>query len=85
MNLVVETKTVKINKETYAKLCEIAGELQSKLKRPVSLDEAMEHLLKEKTLKTTDFAGAWSMSDEEEAEIMKSLREAWAHWKFPKD
>jgi len=36
-----EAKTIKISKETYVKLSEVAGELQMKLKRPVSFDEAM--------------------------------------------
>ncbi len=80
-----EAKTVKVGKEVYARLCEVAGELQVKLKRPVSLEEAMKYLLKERKLKMSDFAGTWSMSDEEEAEILKSLREAWSLWKFPKE
>jgi len=80
-----EVKTVKISKETYAKLSEIAGELQMKLKRPVSLDEAMRYLLEEKRLKPSDFAGAWNMSEEEEAEVFKSLREMWSRWKLPKE
>jgi len=83
--LVTAVKSVKISKEMYERLCEVAGELQVKLKRPVSLDEAMEYLLKERKLKVSDFAGAWSMSDEEEAEIVKSLREGWSRWKFPKE
>lgn len=83
--LVTEAKSVKISREMYERLCEVAGELQVKLKRPVSLDEAMEYLLKERKLKVSDFAGAWSMSDEEEAEILKSLREGWSRWKFPKE
>ncbi|MGC9345277.1 MAG: hypothetical protein ACP5ER_00585 [Candidatus Bathyarchaeales archaeon] len=80
-----EVKTVKVSKETYARLCEIAGELQMKLKRRVSLDEAMEYLLKERKLRLSDFAGAWSMSDQEEAEILKSLREVWSRWKLQRE
>ena len=74
-------RTVKVSKELYERLCEVAGELQVKLKRRVSLDEAMEYLLREKRLKVSDFAGALSMSDEEEAEILRSLREGWSRWK----
>jgi predicted CopG family antitoxin len=37
-----KTKTIKVGKEIYEKLCEVAGELQVKLKHPVSLDEALE-------------------------------------------
>ncbi|MGC9086939.1 MAG: hypothetical protein ACP5IT_12170, partial [Thermoproteota archaeon] len=76
-----ETKTIKISKETYAKLSEIAGELQTKLKRPVSLDEAMRYLFslrrRKKGIKITDLAGSWDMSDEEWAEIRASLTEVW--------
>ncbi|MEM2882677.1 MAG: hypothetical protein QXL35_05480 [Candidatus Bathyarchaeia archaeon] len=42
----VEMKTIKVSKETYIKLSELVGELQIKLKRPVSLDEAMRYLLR---------------------------------------
>lgn len=83
--LVTEAKSVKISRQMYERLCEVAGELQGKLKRPVSLDEAMEYLLKERKLKVSDFAGAWSMSDEEEVEILRSLRVGWSRWKSPKE
>jgi len=77
-----EVKTVKISKETYARLSEIAGELQMRLKRPVSMDEAMRHLitLKGKGVKITDLAGSWDVSEEEVVEIKASLREAWKKW-----
>jgi len=79
-----KTKTIKISKEMYAKLSEIAGELQMRLKRPVSLDEAMKYLisLREKTTKITDLAGSWDISDTELAEIKTSLKEAWKRWKL---
>ncbi|MEQ9714023.1 MAG: hypothetical protein ABGF52_00650 [Candidatus Asgardarchaeum sp.] len=71
-------KTIKIRVETYKKLNEFVGLLQSRLKRPVSLNEAIQYLLKlsEKT-KISSFAGAWKMSDEEEKEIMGSLKRLW--------
>lgn len=77
-----EVKTVKISKETYAKLSEVAGELQMKLKRPVSLDEAMKYLLslRGKGVKITDLAGSLDISEEELAEIKASLAEAWRKW-----
>ena len=80
-----EVKTVKISKETYARLSEIAGELQIRLKRPVSLDEAMRYLLslRGKGVKITDLAGSWDVSDEEVAEIRASLTEAWKKWRLP--
>lgn len=77
-----EVKTVKISKETYARLSEVAGELQMKLKRPVSLDEAMKYLLslRGKGVKITDLAGSLDISEEELAEIKASLAEAWRKW-----
>ena len=80
-----DVKTVKISRETYARLSEIAGELQMKLKRPVSLDEAMKYLigLKGKGTKITDLAGSWDISEEELAEIRASLTEAWRRWRLP--
>jgi predicted CopG family antitoxin len=82
---VTEVKTIKISKETYVKLSKVAGELQIRFKRPVSLDEAMKYLLSlkrgEKRFKITDLAGSWDMSDEEWIEIRASLAEAWKKWK----
>jgi len=80
-----EVKTVKISRETYARLSEIAGELQMKLKRPVSLDEAVRHLitLRGKGIRITDLAGSWDVSEDEVAEIKASLREAWRKWRLP--
>jgi len=81
----VEVKTVKISKATYARLSEIAGELQMRLKRPVSLDEAMRYLisLRGKGVRITDLAGSWDVSEEELAEIRASLTEAWRRWRLP--
>jgi predicted nucleic acid-binding Zn-ribbon protein len=77
-----EAKAIKISKETYAKLCEIAGELQIRKKRPVSIEEAMQHLIKqrEKGMKITDLAGSWSMTDKEFKEISESINGAWERW-----
>jgi len=80
-----ESRTVKISKETYASLSEIAGELQMRLKHPVSLDEAVKYLigLKSRGVKITDLAGSWDVSEEEVAEIRASLAEAWKRWRPP--
>lgn len=78
-----ETKAVKVSKETYAKLNQIAGELQIKLRRPVSIEEAMNHLIKQKERgsRISDLAGSWSVTDEELAEIKISISEMWQKWK----
>lgn len=78
-----ELKAVKISKETYAELSAIAGELQTKKKRPVSIDEAMKYLIRRsrKGRKISDLAGSWSMNAEEADEIKASIDKAWETWK----
>lgn len=85
MTKVTESKTIKVSKETYAELSEIAGELQLKLKRPVSLEEAIKQLtkLRKKGTKISDLAGSWKISDKETEEIKSAIDEAWKNWKIP--
>lgn len=85
MTKVTESKTIKVSKETYAELSEIAGELQLKLKRPVSLEEAIKQLTKrrKKGTKISDLAGSWKISDKETEEIKSAIDEAWKNWKIP--
>ena len=77
-----EAKAIKVSKETYAKLSEIAGELQMKLRRPVSIEEAMKDLIKqrEKGRKISDLAGSWNITDAEFKEIKSSIDESWKKW-----
>lgn len=77
--------TVKVNEKTYKRLNKLAGELRARFGRPVSLDEALDYLAKEGKPKPGDFAGAWSMTDEEEAEIFEELREFWGRWKHQRE
>jgi hypothetical protein len=75
-----ECKTIKVSKETYAELSQIAGELQVKLSRPVSLEDAIKHLTKKrkKVTKISDLAGLWKdMSDEEAAQMEAAIDESW--------
>ncbi|MDV3278466.1 MAG: hypothetical protein LYZ69_08390 [Nitrososphaerales archaeon] len=76
--------TVKVSKKTYRELNEIAGKLRARLRRPVSVDEAIEFAMKQNRLKPSDFAGSLSLTNEEEAQISKSLEEFWSRWKFPR-
>lgn len=78
-----ELKAIKVSKETYAELSAIAGELQVKLKRPVSIEEAMKHLInkRKKGKKITDLAGSWNITDEEAKEIKSSISQVWETWK----
>jgi len=80
-----ESKSIKVSRETYAELSEIAGELQLKLKRPVSIEEAIKQLTKrrKKGAKISDLAGSWKISDEEAQEIKTSIDETWKKWKMP--
>ena len=77
-----EVKTIKVSKETYAKLNEIAGELQIKLRRSVSIEEAMKDLIKrkEKGRKISDLAGSWNITDAELKEIETSIEDSWKGW-----
>jgi len=77
-----EVKAIKVSKETYAKLSEIAGELQVRLRRPVSIEEAMKDLIKrkEKGRKISDLAGSWKITETEFIEIKSSINESWQKW-----
>ena len=55
-----ELKAVKVSKETYAELNAIAGELQVKLKRSVSIEEAMKHLINKEERKK-NYRFSWIM------------------------
>lgn len=80
-------KSVKIKESTYKKLNELAGIFQKKFKRPVSLDEVINLLLKKTETNTKsilDFAGIWEMSDEEEKELLNELKAVWSQWKIKK-
>lgn len=80
-----EGKSIKVSKETCAELSEIAGELQFKLKRPVSIEEAIKQLTKrrKKGVKISDLAGSWKISDNEAEAIKASIETAWKKWKIP--
>lgn len=81
--MTAELKAIKISKETYAELSAIAGELQIKTKKPVSMDEAMKYLIRrsKKGRKISDLAGSWIMSDDEAKEVKESIAKAWKTWK----
>lgn len=79
-----ELKAIKVSKETYGELSAVAGELQIKLKRPVSIEEAMKHLLRQRQKgrqRITDLAGSWDVTDEEAEKIKASINKVWETWK----
>ena len=75
--------TLRVSKETQAKLEKMGRELSMELGRPVSMDEVLERLLNRHRLKPSDFQGAWKMTDKEAKEFFKSLQEHWSRWKYP--
>jgi predicted CopG family antitoxin len=78
-----DTKTITISPMIYAELNAFMGILSDRLKRRVSINDALENLLpRAHRNKPSDFAGAWVMSDEEEEEIKKSLKELWGTWEL---
>jgi hypothetical protein len=79
--------TVKVSDQTYKKLNELAGELRSRLGRPVSVDEALDFALKQgRRPKPSDYAGSWSMTSEEEKRIFRDdLQKMWKRWKPRKE
>lgn len=81
----VSFKTIKIKDETYANINVFIGELRKELKRPVSVDEALRHLLKIKKnrkIRPSQFAGGWKMEEKEVEEIKKELKEGWKKWEL---
>ena len=78
-------RSVRVEERTYRKLSQASGRLQAMMGRPVSLDEAIWHLLKgaRETGKISDVAGSWDMSESEARKIAKALREGWKRWKLP--
>lgn len=75
--------TIRVNDDIYKELNRVAGMLRLELGRPVSMDDVLQHLLKTRGLKPSDFQGAWKMTDEEAEDLLRTLREAWSRWKYP--
>lgn len=72
------TKSIKISEETYKKLVEVAGRLQSELKRSISIEDAIKYLMRRRI---SDLSGSWDVSDEEAREIKESLRKGRKAWR----
>ncbi len=75
----MESKTIKIKKETYVWLLGLAAEMQKKEGRVISFDETLTNLRKNKMKKKKDirnFAGIWKdMTDKEANKIKSSIKE----------
>ncbi len=70
--------SIKISEENYEKLSDLSGRLRQKLKKPVSINDAISYLYK--TTKLSDLAGSWKMSDMEADDFIKSIRKDWKKW-----
>ena len=79
-----ESKTIRLDMETYKELCKIAGVLQTQLGHPVSLGDAIKFLLNKirKKNRITDLAGTWDVTEEEIKEIRDSLEQGWIRWRI---
>ncbi len=78
----VSFKTIKIKIETYESINVLVGDLMKELKRPVSMDEALRFLLKNRENKPSQFAGGWKMDEEEFEKIKRGLKETWKRWEL---
>jgi len=77
------SKTIKISEKSYNKLNAFAGSLRAKEGKPISIDKALSELFERSTKgKATDFAGSWSMSEEEAENIKNDLKRHWKTWKI---
>jgi hypothetical protein len=72
-------KTIKISDENYSLLAEFAGKLQTALKKPVSIDEALSQLLGKEDI--MNLAGSWNLSDKEAEILKKEIEELWSKWR----
>lgn len=73
------SKTIKVSDETYSLLAEFAGKLQTALRKPVSLDEALSQLLGKEDI--MNLAGSWNLSDKEAEILKKEIEELWSEWR----
>ncbi|MCX9073383.1 MAG: hypothetical protein OIN88_01805 [Candidatus Methanoperedens sp.] len=78
----VSYKTIKIRDETYESINVLIGDLMKELKRPVSIDEAIRYLLKNRKNRPSKFAGGWKMDEKESEKIKKELKESWKRWEL---
>ncbi len=75
------TKAIKVSEENYKWLCELAGELQVKEQKMVSVNEALDAVREKSAGKLSDLAGAWkTMSEREVNDFKRDLRVGWKKW-----
>jgi predicted CopG family antitoxin len=70
------SRAIKISEENYIWLLKLAGDIQKKRNRPVSFDDTLDVLKRnkiEKKDKLMSLAGSWKMSDKEAGEIINGI------------
>ncbi|HLC84506.1 MAG TPA: hypothetical protein VJH22_01815 [Candidatus Nanoarchaeia archaeon] len=74
----MDTKTIKISEDNYRWLMGVAGEIQQREGRSISIDKALSRLRRRPL---SDLSGKWKGTDKEADEIKKKLSKGWA-WKI---
>jgi len=77
--------TVKVSKETYERLNEMAGKLRARLHRPVSMDEVLDSAIKAGSLRPSDFAGTFVLDDREFEDLSQEMSGFWSRWQSQSD
>lgn len=76
----MESKVIKIAPENYRWLVRLAGDLQKKAERPVSIDEALKSLKpRMDNRELLSYAGMWKDKPES---IYEDIRKGWKSWKI---
>ena len=70
--------SIKVSEENYQRLCRVSGKLQEKLKKPVSLNDAISYLYNKTMIE--DLAGTWDMTDDETDKWVEELKSGWKEW-----
>jgi hypothetical protein len=74
-------KTIKVDEYTYRMLNELVGEIRTEEKRPISINEALSKILKEKKKRNImDCAGSWEMNEKEADEIKRDIKRHRKSW-----
>lgn len=77
--------TVKVSRKTYRELNQIAGRLRTRLRRPVSVGQAIEFAMARDRLRPSDFGGSLLLTDKEEAGISEKTARFWSRWKLQRE
>jgi hypothetical protein len=70
--------SIKISEENYKKLCSLSGKLRMKFHKPVSINEAISYLYRNKL---SGVGGSWNMADKEAEKLIQNLHDGWRKWK----